>query len=84
VCQAAYWSSTPAGKLLADWRRINVAITRAKCKLVLLGDASTLAALPLFARLLDLVRQRGWYLALPPDAVAAAQAATRGGQEQAQ
>jgi superfamily I DNA and/or RNA helicase len=31
-----------AGELLRDWRRINVAITRAKCKLILIGSASTL------------------------------------------
>lgn len=62
----------PAGKLLADWRRINVAITRARKKLVLVGDAATLASLPLFERLVGLVRQRGWYLQLPPDAVQAA------------
>lgn len=61
----------PAGKLLQDWRRINVAITRAKSKLLLLGDATTLRSIPLFARLLDLVRQRGWYLQLPADALAA-------------
>lgn len=60
----------PAGKLLQDWRRINVAITRAKLKLLLLGDACTLRSIPLFARLVDLVRERGWYLQLPPDALA--------------
>jgi DNA replication ATP-dependent helicase Dna2 len=59
-----------AGKLLQDWRRINVAITRAKRKLLLLGDAATLRSIPLFARLLDLVRQHGWYLPLPPNALA--------------
>ena len=58
-----------AGKLLADWRRVNVAITRAKSKLVLVGDGSTLAALDLFARLLALVRGRGWYLQLPAQAL---------------
>eukprot|EP00887_Chlorella_sp_A99_P004604 scaffold4.g4604.t1 len=67
-----------AGALLADWRRVNVAITRAKCKLVLLGDAETLASIDLFARLLDMVRQRGWMLRLPPDAVAPAAAAPDG------
>eukprot|EP00172_Hildenbrandia_rubra_P003107 Plantae.Rhodophyta-Hildenbrandia_rubra.ctg4569.p1 GENE.Plantae.Rhodophyta-Hildenbrandia_rubra.ctg4569~~Plantae.Rhodophyta-Hildenbrandia_rubra.ctg4569.p1 ORF type:complete len:1110 (-),score=131.42 Plantae.Rhodophyta-Hildenbrandia_rubra.ctg4569:3712-7041(-) len=31
------------GPLLRDWRRVNVAITRAKSKLILIGSASTLA-----------------------------------------
>ena len=30
------------GRLLQDFRRINVAVTRAKCKLVLIGSSSTL------------------------------------------
>ncbi|CAN8062186.1 unnamed protein product [Agarophyton chilense] len=33
----------PIGPLLHDWRRINVAITRAKEKLILIGSAETLA-----------------------------------------
>lgn len=65
----------PAGKLLADWRRINVAITRAKTKLVLLGDASTLASIPLFARLAALTKERGWHLPLPAGALESAPAA---------
>ena len=56
-----------AGKLLAAWRRVNVAITRAKGKLVLVGCADTLAVLPLFANLLALVRDRGWYTRLAAD-----------------
>jgi superfamily I DNA and/or RNA helicase len=47
-----------------------VAITRAKCKLVLVGDASTLSSIQLFARLVGLVKERGWYLQLPVDAAA--------------
>jgi DNA replication ATP-dependent helicase Dna2 len=35
--------SREVGPLLKDWRRINVAITRARAKLVLVGSASTLA-----------------------------------------
>ncbi|GAB4823940.1 hypothetical protein N2152v2_010986 [Parachlorella kessleri] len=54
-----------AGKLLQDWRRINVAITRAKNKLVLLGNSNTLGTLPLFDKLLGMVRSRGQYLCLP-------------------
>lgn len=58
-----------AGRLLADWRRINVAITRARHKLVLLGSASTLRSIPLFQHLLDLVQERGWYIPLPADSL---------------
>ena len=58
-----------AGKLLADWRRINVAITRSRKKLVLLGDVATLRSIQLFARLAALVQERGWYLQLPADAL---------------
>jgi DNA replication ATP-dependent helicase Dna2 len=32
------------GRLLEDFRRLNVAVTRAKCKLVLVGSYSTLLA----------------------------------------
>jgi len=31
-----------AGRLLADWQRLNVALTRAKHKLIMLGCAATL------------------------------------------
>ena len=59
-----------AGRLLADWRRVNVAITRARHKLVLLGSASTLRSVPLFHHLLEMVQERQWYIPLPPDALA--------------
>jgi len=49
-----------AGQLLADWRRINVAITRAKHKLVLIGCAATLASVPFFRILLQSAREGGW------------------------
>ena len=47
-----------AGRLLADWRRINVAITRAKQKLVFVGSADTLAEVPMFAELVGWVRRQ--------------------------
>ncbi|XP_059518524.1 DNA replication ATP-dependent helicase/nuclease DNA2 [Myotis daubentonii] len=40
------------GELLKDWRRLNVAITRAKRKLILLGCASSLSRYPPLGKLL--------------------------------
>ena len=41
------------GELLKDWRRLNVALTRAKHKLVLLGSVSSLQRFPPLEKLLD-------------------------------
>jgi DNA replication ATP-dependent helicase Dna2 len=49
-----------AGKLLADVRRVNVAITRARAKLVMVGDVATLRSLPLFELLIGECEKRGW------------------------
>lgn len=53
------------GELLRDWRRINVAFTRAKAKLVIVGSHSTLAADPLLARFLALMATNAWTIDLP-------------------
>ena len=42
---------------LRDLRRMNVAITRARMKLVILGDASTLGRHPFYSKLLE---STGW------------------------
>lgn len=34
-------SKSKVGKLLSDFRRLNVAVTRAKCKLIMIGSLST-------------------------------------------
>lgn len=57
-----------AGKLLADVRRINVALTRPKKKLVILGSAATLASVPELAQLWELCTDRGWAVRLPEGA----------------
>ena len=54
-----------AGALLADWRRINVAITRARHKLILIGSGSTLRSVPMLRHLLDIVKLKDMHLQLP-------------------
>ena len=46
------------GKLLADWRRINVAITRSSKKLIMIGHLKTLVNVPLLARLVEIVKTK--------------------------
>lgn len=46
---------------LAETRRMNVALTRARRKLIVLGDSATLASHPFYARLLDHVQAGGAY-----------------------
>jgi DNA replication ATP-dependent helicase Dna2 len=45
------------GPLFEDYRRVNVALTRAKRTLVLVGDAPALESDPLYARMLDWARR---------------------------
>lgn len=58
-----------AGELLDDESRFNVAITRAKKKLILIGDAETLKSSPVIGRAIDFYRARGWTAPLGADAV---------------
>lgn len=48
------------GDLLKDWRRINVAVTRAKSKLLMVGSAGTLGNDKLLAEMIALLKGRGW------------------------
>jgi superfamily I DNA and/or RNA helicase len=57
------------GMLLADWRRLNVALTRAKSKLLVVGSASTVESQAELAQLLSLVRERGWLVPVPREAL---------------
>jgi len=52
---------------LADYRRINVAITRAKKKLFLIGDSSTLSGDPFFEALYLYVRKSGLVTEILPE-----------------
>lgn len=57
------------GELLGDWRRVNVALTRAKHKLVLVGSRRTLAHNRLFQVLFAAMAERAWVVPLPPTAL---------------
>jgi superfamily I DNA and/or RNA helicase len=55
--------SNPQGEIgfLSDIRRMNVGMTRARRKLLLVGDSSTLCINPFFMDLLSYVKQMGGY-----------------------
>lgn len=53
------------GDLLMDWRRLNVALTRAKRKLIVVADPHTLRRVPTLAQLFDLCAANQWVVPLP-------------------
>lgn len=56
------------GRLLSDWRRLNVAFTRAKSKLIVVGSSSTLQCDPHLKKFLHVLTTRSWTHTLRPDA----------------
>ncbi|HET9788022.1 MAG TPA: AAA domain-containing protein, partial [Pyrinomonadaceae bacterium] len=46
---------------LADIRRTNVAMTRARKKLIMIGDSATLSSHPFYLEMLDFVQKEGFY-----------------------
>jgi DNA replication ATP-dependent helicase Dna2 len=60
------------GELLKDWRRINVAFTRAKTKLLVIGSRETLkgsGSEEMVARFVVLMEQKNWVYNLPKGAL---------------
>lgn len=58
------------GELLNDWRRVNVAFTRARTKLLVLGSKNTLRdGNELLGKYMNLVENRRWVYNLPKGAV---------------
>lgn len=46
---------------LGDIRRTNVAMTRARKKLIMIGDSATLGSHPFYLKLVDFVQEKGFY-----------------------
>ncbi|KAL9029589.1 MAG: hypothetical protein Q9196_002198 [Gyalolechia fulgens] len=61
--------SLNVGDLLKDWRRVNVALTRARTKLLILGSKSTLKGNELLDRFVKLMDGKGWIYNLPRGAM---------------
>lgn len=60
------------GELLKDWRRINVAFTRAKTKLLVVGSRETLKGTSsdeMVAKFVGLMEEKNWIYDLPKDAL---------------
>ncbi|KAI4605280.1 hypothetical protein J4E80_010714 [Alternaria sp. BMP 0032] len=57
------------GDLLKDRRRVNVALTRARSKLVIVGSEKTLSSNELLRDMVALCREKDWVLDVQPDMV---------------
>ncbi len=53
------------GEILTDWRRLNVALSRAKTKLVVVCDRRTIASIPAWREFVLLCSSRQWIYSLP-------------------
>ncbi|KAL8766797.1 MAG: hypothetical protein Q9209_006536 [Squamulea sp. 1 TL-2023] len=61
--------SRNVGDLLKDWRRVNVAFTRARTKLLILGSKGTLNGNDLLEQFVKLMDSKGWIYDLPKGAM---------------
>lgn len=63
-------SARSVGELLKNWRRVNVAITRARSKLIIMGSKSTLegSGVPVLEGLVRIVSSKRWMIDLPANA----------------
>lgn len=61
------------GELLKDWRRLNVAITRAKTKLLMVGSAMTLRRYSPVEKLLNHLQQENMISFIEPIKVVASE-----------
>ncbi|KAJ2081132.1 DNA replication endonuclease-helicase Dna2 [Coemansia sp. RSA 988] len=62
-------SAKAIGELLRDWHRINVAITRARLKLIMVGSRTTLARSPLLAAMLRILHGAGGIVTMPSNSL---------------
>ena len=53
-------SNNQIGNLLSDWRRLNVAFTRAKAKLIVVGSTRTLMCNNLLSKFVTLATTKSW------------------------
>ena len=54
-----------AGNLLRDWRRVNVAVTRARKKLIMIGSVTVLQQIPVLDELIKLMKSKQCIVNLP-------------------
>lgn len=54
---------------MRDWRRINVAFTRARSKLIIIGSSSTLRKDDLLGKFIALMERNDWVLRVPAGGV---------------
>lgn len=58
------------GDLLKDWRRINVCLSRAKSKLIVIGSRSTLLNVDVLRRFFEIIDEKSWQYVLPASVAA--------------